>query len=82
MGWMTGIQFLAGAMMGFFSLHDCIQTGSGAHPIAYPMGTEGDLTLGVKQPEHEADYPPPSSAMVKNAWNYTSTPQYASCHGD
>jgi len=24
----------------------------------------------------EADYSPPSSAEVKNAWNYTCTPQY------
>jgi hypothetical protein len=25
----------------------------------------------------EADHSPPSSAEVKNAWSYTSTPQYA-----
>jgi hypothetical protein len=24
----------------------------------------------------EADHPPPSSAEIKNAWNYTSTPPY------
>jgi len=24
----------------------------------------------------EADHSPPSSAEVKNAWSYTSTPQY------
>jgi len=33
--------------------------------------------LGVKQPVHEADHLPPSSAEVKNALIYTSTPQYA-----
>jgi hypothetical protein len=36
----------------------------------------GALSLVVKRPEHEADHSPPSSAEVKNAWNYTSTPQY------
>jgi hypothetical protein len=32
------------------------------------------LTLGVKWPGREADHSPPSSAEVKNAWSYTSTP--------
>jgi hypothetical protein len=27
-------------------------------------------------PGREADHSPPSSAEVKNAWSYTSTPQY------
>jgi hypothetical protein len=34
------------------------------------------LSLGVKRPGREADHSPPSSAEVKNAWSYTSTPQY------
>jgi hypothetical protein len=34
----------------------------------------GLLSLGVKRPEREADHSPPSSAEVKNAWIYTSTP--------
>jgi hypothetical protein len=34
------------------------------------------LFLGVKRPRREADHSPPSSAEVKNAWSYTSTPQY------
>jgi hypothetical protein len=33
-----GVRFLAGA--GNFSLHHRVQTGSGAHPASYPMGTE------------------------------------------
>jgi hypothetical protein len=37
----------------------------------------GALSLGVKRPGREADHSPPSSAEVKNAWSYTSTPQYA-----
>jgi hypothetical protein len=35
------------------------------------------LSLGVKWLGREADHSPPSSAEVKNAWNYTSLPQYA-----
>jgi hypothetical protein len=31
-------------------------------------------SLGVKRPVGEADNSPPSSAEVKNAWSYTSTP--------
>jgi hypothetical protein len=34
----------------------------------------GALSIGVKRPGREADHSPPSSAEVKNAWNYTSTP--------
>jgi hypothetical protein len=34
------------------------------------------LFLVVKRPGREADTSPPSSAEVKNAWSYTSTPLY------
>jgi hypothetical protein len=34
----------------------------------------GAFSLWVKQLGHEADHSPPSSAEVKNAWSYTSTP--------
>jgi hypothetical protein len=34
------------------------------------------VSLGVKRPGHEADSSPPSGAKFKNAWSYTSTPQY------
>jgi hypothetical protein len=37
----------------------------------------GAIFLGVKWPGREDDHSPPSSAEVKNAWSYTSTPQYA-----
>jgi hypothetical protein len=40
-------------------------------------GTRGSFP-GVKWPEREADHSPPSNTEVKNAWSYTSTPQYAS----
>jgi hypothetical protein len=39
------VRFSAGA--GTFSLHHRVQTGSGAHPASYPMGTRGAF-LGVK----------------------------------
>jgi hypothetical protein len=68
----VGIQcarFQAGAR--HFSLsYRCVQTGSGAHPASYPMGNEG------KAAGREADHWPPSSAMVKKMWSYTSTPPY------
>jgi len=53
--------------------HHRIQNGSGPHPVSNPMGTRG-LSLGVKRPRCEADHLPPSSAEVKNAWTYDSTP--------
>jgi hypothetical protein len=40
-------------------------------PIQWVLGA---LSLWVKQPGHEADHPPPSSAKVKIALIYTSTP--------
>jgi hypothetical protein len=43
-------------------------------PIQWVLGA---LLLGLKRPSREADHSPPSSAEMKNAWNYTSTPQYA-----
>jgi len=35
-----------------------------------------DSFHGGKAPEREADHSLPSSAKVKNAWRYNSTPQY------
>jgi len=36
----------------------------------------GVLFPGVKRPGREADFSPQSSAEIKNAGSYTSTPQY------
>jgi hypothetical protein len=36
----------------------------------------GVLSLGLKRPGRETDHSAPSSTEVKNAWSYTSTPQY------
>jgi len=41
----------------------------------YPVVT-GVISLGVEQPEHEADHSSPSRADSKNAWSYTSAPPY------
>jgi hypothetical protein len=47
--------------------------GSTQPPIQWVPGA---LSLRVKQPGREAYLSPPSSAVVKNVWSYTSTPQY------
>jgi hypothetical protein len=60
---MTKVQFPAEQ-----DFYHNIQSGSEAYP--------GVLTSGVKWPVCEANHFPPSSAMVKNAWSYTSTPPY------
>jgi len=43
--------------------------------VSYPVSTGGSFQ-GVKGAEHEANHSPPSNAEAKNAWSYTSTPQY------
>jgi hypothetical protein len=42
--WMVGVRFPAGA--GNFSLRHRVQTGSGAHPTSYRMGTGGSFPGG------------------------------------
>jgi hypothetical protein len=49
-----------------FSSSFCVQTGSGAHPASYPMGTGGSFTGGKARPRRDADHLPLSSAEVKN----------------
>jgi hypothetical protein len=46
-------------------------------PSLLSKGHQWVFPWGVKRRKHEADHSPPSSAEVKNAWKYTSTPQYA-----
>jgi hypothetical protein len=71
---MTVVQFAAGAGKKFSSLspHPDWLWGS---PNLLLDAYQG-LSLGVKWLEHESDHSPPSSAEVKNAWSYTSTPPY------
>jgi hypothetical protein len=62
-GWTACVRFPAGK--NFFLLHS-VQTGSGADPASYSIGTEA-LSPGIKWPGREADHSPPSSAKVKKA---------------
>jgi hypothetical protein len=59
---MTGVQILAGA------------ESVSSPPIQW---VAGNLLPGGKQQWREADYSPPPSIEPKNAWRYTSIPQYA-----
>jgi len=54
------------------SLYQLVYTGSVTHPDSYPMCIGGSFPEGkaVGRGAHS----PPSSAEVKNAWHYTSTP--------
>jgi hypothetical protein len=74
-GW-SGVRFPI-RVRNFYPRHSCVQTGSGAHPHSYTMGTRG--SLGAKRPGREADHLPPSSAEVKNVCAaIPPLPQYAS----
>jgi hypothetical protein len=42
-----------------FSSSPCIQTGSGAHPASYSMGTGGSFPRGKARPGRDADHSPP-----------------------
>jgi hypothetical protein len=48
-----------------FSPNLCVQTGSGAHPASYTVGTGGSFTGGKARPGRDADHSPPSSAGVR-----------------
>jgi len=75
--WLPGFNSRDGQWWEFFSLPSRLIR-SGTHPASYPMGTGegGALTPGLKRPGRGAHRPPPSSADVKKAWSYTSSPQY------
>jgi hypothetical protein len=51
-----------------FSSNLCVQTGSGAHPASWTMGTVGSFLGAKARPGCDADHSPPSSAecRVKN----------------
>jgi hypothetical protein len=71
-GW-SGVRIPAGTEN--LTLHHLVQTGSGAHLASYPMGTRG-FCPEVKRPGREADHSLPSTAEVRNAWSYNSSPPY------
>jgi len=71
-GYMTRIQFLAGAMMGFYPFATMSRLTLGpTHPTVQWV-TEA-LTPGLKQLWHEADHSLSSCTEVKNAWRCTFT---------
>jgi hypothetical protein len=73
MGWITGVQFSAEAMMGSFLFDSASRTALG--PTQPPIQwVPGALSMGVKWSGREADHSPPSSAEVKSVWSYVSTP--------
>jgi len=72
MGWMIG-GFESWQRLEIFLLTTVSRPvlGPTQPPIHWVQGT---LMLGLKQRGWEADHSPPSSADIKNAWSYTSTP--------
>jgi hypothetical protein len=77
LGWTVGILgFDSRRGLGTFLFTTASRTALG--PTQPPIQwVRGSLSLGVKRPGCEADHSPPPSAEVKNAWSYTSIPQYA-----
>jgi hypothetical protein len=67
-GWMIG-GFESWQELGVFESRSVL--GPTQPPIQWVPGA---LSLGVKRPGREVDHSPPSSAEVKNACSYTSTP--------
>jgi hypothetical protein len=73
MGWTIGVLgFGSWQGLGIF-LFTMSRTALGPTqpPIQWVLGA---LSLEVNLHGHEADHSPPSSAKVKKAWSYTSTP--------
>jgi len=68
MDWTTGARFPA--RIEIFPVRYRVQTNSGTHSASYPMN------VWVLPPWREPDLSPPSSAEIKNAWGYSSSPPY------
>jgi hypothetical protein len=76
MGWtieVLGFDSRLGLRIFLFTTVSRTTLGPTQPPIQWVPGA---LSLGVKRPVLEADHSPPSSAEIKTAWRYTSTPQY------
>jgi hypothetical protein len=72
---MTGVRLPVGQGLLLFSTALLCPDWLWVHLASYRMGSRGS-SLGVKQLGCEADHSYPSSAKVKDAWSYTSTPTY------
>jgi hypothetical protein len=73
---MIGVKMVSSQQgLGIFLFTTVTRTALG--PTKSPVHlVSGALSLRVKQPGHEANLSPPSSAEFKNARSYTFTPQY------
>lgn len=58
----------------YFLLSNDIGHARSSTPTFNSMGDGGTLTPCKKLPQPDADHSPPSTADVKNEWNYISTP--------
>jgi hypothetical protein len=76
-GWTNGINFPAG--LDSFLHHD-VQTRSLAHKALYPMDT-GVHSAAVSRPEHKSNHTPPSTAKLKDLWNYISSTHMSTRNG-
>jgi hypothetical protein len=74
MGWTIGVLgFDSRRGLGIFLFTTVSRTAMGpAQPSI--QWVPGALSLEVKWPGREAHHSPPTSAEVKNAWGYASTP--------
>jgi hypothetical protein len=67
-----------------FSSSPCVQTGSGAHPASYPigtMGTDGSFPGGKGRPGRDTDHSSSSSAEVKYEYElYVLSPHVPPWH--
>jgi hypothetical protein len=65
----VGVAVAAGAR---FSPLRVAQSGAGAKPVSYAMGTGGGaLASGVKRLRSETDHSPPTTAEVRHTWIHT-----------
>jgi hypothetical protein len=64
-----------------FSSSLCVQTGSGAHPASYSVGTRGPFPEGKARPGRDADHSPHLVSMSRMSRSYTFSPQAPPCTG-
>jgi hypothetical protein len=70
-----GGQLPVAAMMGILLFATASR--QALRPVQPPVQrVPGAFTMGIKRPGRKAGHLSPCSAEVKNAWSYTSTPQY------
>jgi hypothetical protein len=77
MGCTIGVRFQTESKY-LFATTSRLALGPTQHPNQCVPGT---LSLGVKRPKHKGSQSPLSSAEIKNAWSYTSTPPFVSTQG-